>query len=122
MAKSQTKRGSKEPVEAYVQEIASKLFEDAGKGYPLEARKAEGAINSRLVLMRQKVAAKELAVLEELAQEVSHDALKLGATDLLDTAIKMQGAIRGGNELLARDLMDQLEQDMEHLREFLFSQ
>ncbi len=112
----------KEPVESYVLEMYTKLRNVDDAELKREIVRMKGDLGSRLVLMRKKIAEHGLGDIESIARDISHDALKLGATSLLDAAIRMQGAVRGNNSGMALDLLDQMESEMSRLADFIAKQ
>ena len=113
------KKGNNQPIEPYLQKMYSKIRDFSEVEWNFELMDSKLKIESRLVIIRRILNESGASELEDIAQEISHDALKIGATKLLDEAIKMQGAARGGIGDLAKAILEDMEDELSNINNYI---
>lgn len=73
-------------------------------------------VSQTLYRAQRSVSSSDKTLLDELAQDLSHSALKMGAAKLLSSAIEVQGLARIGDFKGAADLLGRMEVELVEVR------
>jgi len=73
-------------------------------------------VSQTLKRAQGSLANKDRQALDELAQDLSHCALKIGAAQMLSSAIEIQGLARIGEFTLASELLGRMEVELVQVR------
>jgi hypothetical protein len=101
-----------------VDEQMLSLFETIQDGL-VQANSRDESLNhvsQTLYRAQRSVSSSDKNLLDELAQDLSHSALKIGAAKLLSSAIEVQGLARIGDFKSAADLLGRMEVELVEVR------